>query len=264
MKILFIGDIVAKPGRKTIEKILPEIKEEYSPDFVIANAENLSHGNGFSPDHIGKMQKAGIDFFTSGDHTWGNKKGVIELDNPDFPVIRPANYASDKVPGKGYKIIEVSSANKILVINLLGRVFIRRDYECPFHYVDKILKENADEKFAAIIVDLHAEASSEKYAMSFYLDGRVTAVLGTHTHVPTADYRILENGTATMTDVGMTGPYDSVIGVKKDIIIESFLSQMPGKFEPENNGPMVFNAALIEIDKNTAKALTIQHIQKVI
>ncbi len=264
MKVLFIGDIVAKPGRALIKDVLPEIREEYAPDLILANAENLTHGNGFSPDHIKELQKAGVDFFSSGDHSWGNKKGMEKLDDKNFPVIRPANYPSENVPGRGYAIVKSNSGDKVLFINLIGRVFMKRDYDCPFRTVDRILKETADEKFDAIIVDFHAEASSEKYAMGFYLDGRVSAVLGTHTHVPTADARVLDEGTAVMTDVGMSGSYDSVIGVKKEVILDSFLTQMPFKYEPETAGKMVFNAAIIELDEKSSKALNVQHVQKII
>jgi metallophosphoesterase (TIGR00282 family) len=264
MKILFIGDIVAKPGRETIKKILPGVISEHKPDLVIANAENLSHGNGFAPDAIDEMKKAGIDFFTSGDHAWGNKVGMMNLGDSKFPVIRPANFPRENVPGKGYQVIEDKMMNRVLVVNLIGRVFMKKHYDCPFRAIDQILRETGGERVSAIIIDMHAEATSEKYAMGFYTDGRVSAVIGTHTHVPTADARILDNGTALMADVGMTGSLDSVIGVKKEIIIKSFLTQMPVKHEPEADGKMVFNGCLIEIDDKTKKALNVQHIQKII
>lgn len=262
MKILAIGDIFAKSGRKTIQKLLPEIIQEHTPDLVIANAENLSHGNGFSPEHITAMQEAGINFFTSGDHTWGNKSGIMKLNDPNFPVIRPANYPSPNTPGKGYKIIEDGNLNKILIISLLGRVFMKKDYDCPFKKFDQILQETAHENPNAIFIDFHTEATSEIAAFGFYADGKASIVVGTHTHVPTADTRILEHNTAFMTDIGMTGPLDSVIGVKKDIIINSFLTQMPVKHEPELQGKMVLNAVLVGIDEKTKKAQNIQHIQK--
>jgi metallophosphoesterase (TIGR00282 family) len=262
MKILFLGDIVAKPGRETVKKILPEIIKKHKPDFIFANAENLSHGNGFTPETITEMQKAGVDFFTSGDHAWGNKMGMLEIASEDFPVIRPANFPPE-VPGTGYFVVKGKNGHKVLVINLIGRVFMKKNYDCPFRMVDKILKQTEKEKFDAIFVDIHAEATSEKYAMGFYLDGRVSAVIGTHTHVPTADERILDKGTAFMSDVGMTGSLDSVIGVRKDLIITSFLTQMPVKHEPEFGGKMVFNACLINVvSKN--KSSQIARIQKII
>ncbi|MBU1151443.1 TIGR00282 family metallophosphoesterase [Patescibacteria group bacterium] len=263
MKILFIGDIVGKSGRWTVEEFLPKMKETHRPDLVIANAENLSHGNGFSPKGIAEMRRAGVNFFTTGDHAWGNRDGMNELGKKDFPVIRPANFPNEKTPGNGYEIFQTDLLDKVLVINLIGRVFMKKHYDCPFKAVDKILQETANEDLAAIFVDFHAEATSEKYAMGFYLDGRVSAVIGTHTHVPTADLRILEGGTAFMADVGMTGSLDSVIGVNKDIIINSFLTQLPVKHQIETNGQMVFNAVIVEIDDKTQKALTVSHLQEI-
>jgi hypothetical protein len=264
MKILFIGDIFARPGREVIRKILPQVKKQYSPDFIIANAENTTHGNGFSPETIAELQKVGVNFFTLGDHAWGNHDGVLKIDDPKFPVIRPANYPPKNVPGRGYAIVDGPMMTKILIINLMGRVFMKRDFDCPFRALDSILEQTRHENFSAIIVDFHAEATSEKYALGFYADGRVSAVLGTHTHVPTKDLRILEGGTAFISDVGMTGPLDSVIGVKKEIIIRSFLTQMPVKHEPETEGKMVFNAVLLELDDKTKKALNVEHIQEFI
>jgi 2',3'-cyclic-nucleotide 2'-phosphodiesterase len=258
MKILFVSDIFAKPGRQVINKILPELKKKYDPDLVIGNCENLSHGNGFSSKAILEMQKAGIDFFTSGNHVWGNKSGVAELDNNDFPVIRPYNFPN-KVPGRGYEIVK-----GILIINLTGQVFMKKHYDSPFNAIDEILEKTAHEKLKGIFIDFHAETSSEKYALAYYLDGRVSAIIGTHTHVPTADLRILPKGTAFMTDAGMNGSLDSVIGVKKELIIESFKTQMPVKHEPETSGQMVFNAVLIELDDDGKKALNVEHVQKII
>lgn len=264
MKILFIGDIVARPGRETLAKVLPKVKKKYKPDFVIANAENASHGNGFSPSAIMEMQDAGVDFFTTGDHAWDNKSGASKLDDKDFPVIRPANYPLEDIPGRGWQVAEDHAGHKILVINLMGRVFIKKHFDCPFRALDRILRENAHKKLSAIFVDFHAEATSEKYALGFYADGKVTAVIGTHTHVPTADFRILDGGTAFMADAGMTGSLDSVIGVKKDLMVPSFITQLPVKHEPETKGKMVFNGVLIELDGKTKKALNVLHIQEII
>ena len=261
MKIVFLGDIVGRPGRETVAKFLPNVKEKYSPDLIIANAENISHGNGFSPDAIKEMMNLGVNFFTTGDHAWDNKKGASKLDDKDFPVIRPANYPPKNVPGRGYDIVADASGHKVLVINLIGRVFIKKDFDCPFRKLDEILEETKNENLSGILVDLHAEATSEKYAMGFYADGRVSAVVGTHTHVPTRDLRTLENGTAYISDIGMTGSLDSVIGVKKDIILHSFLTQLPVKHEVEDHGTMVFNAVVIELDEKTRKALNVEYVQ---
>jgi metallophosphoesterase (TIGR00282 family) len=264
MKILFIGDIFGKAGRDTVKKILPDIKAEHSPDFVIANCENLTHGNGFSPEHIEEMTACGIDYFTSGNHVWGNSHGVMSLGNPKFPVLRPANYPSKDTPGRGYAVLETGMMDKILIVSLMGLVFMKNNLDCPFKTIDRILQENSHERFSAIIVDLHAETTSEKYAFGFYVDGRVSAVLGTHTHVSTTDARIFENGTAYISDVGMVGAYDSVIGVKKDLIVNKFLTQMPVKHVPESFGKMVFSAVLLDIDDKSKKALDIIQIQKFI
>lgn len=263
MKILFVSDIFGRPGRETVKAILPGLREKYAPDLVIANAENLAHGNGFSPEHINEMSRAGIDFFTSGNHVWGQIDGVKRLDDADFPVIRPANFPLGVgVPGRGSAIIEDAKGRKVLIINLMGRVFLKPDLDCPFKAADRILAEYEGEDLAGIFVDFHAETTSEKYALSFYLDGRVSAIVGTHTHVPTKDARILKNGTAAITDVGITGSVDSVIGVKKELILKHFLTGMPVKHEPEDQGEMVFNAVLIELDEGKNKALNIIHIQE--
>ena len=245
------------------KNLLPKLKEKYSPNLTIANAENLTHGNGFSPKHIEEMQEAGVDFFTSGNHFMGAKDGVAKLDDPDFPVIRPANYPSEGVPGRGYEIIKDSAKNKVLIVNLMGRVFLKKDFDCPFRVMDKILQETKGENLSAIFVDFHAEATSEKIALGQYLDGRVSAVIGTHTHVATCDSRILGEGTAYMSDVGFVGPLDSIIGVQKDTVINSFLTQLQFKHEPETTGEIVFNAVLVEVDEKTRKALNVEHVRKI-
>ncbi len=260
MKIFFIGDIFGEGGRRIVRDVLPGVKAKYSPDVVIANAENITHGSGFSYNSIEEMREAGIDFFTSGNHAWSNSDGREHLDDKDFPVLRPANFSAFKISGRGYDIFTCKNGEKILIINLMGRVFMKRDYECPFFMMDKILEETSNEDLSAIFLDFHAEATSEKEAMGFYLDGRVSAVIGTHTHVPTMDYRILKNGTAYMSDAGMTGPEDSVIGVRKEIIIKSFLTQIHAKHEPETSGPMLFNGVIIEVDSSTQKALNVEHV----
>ncbi len=262
MKILFIGDIVGRGGRDMVRETLHSLRKKEKPDLVIANCENLSHGNGFTGKAIEEMQEAGVNFFTNGNHVWGNKDGVNRLGNSNFPVIRPANYPGEETPGEGYRIIKDGNGKKILIANLMGRVFMKKDYDCPFRKMDQILKETSKEKLSGIFLDFHAEATAEKIALAHYLDGRVSAVIGTHTHVPTADCQILEKGTAFMSDAGMVGPTNSVIGVKKEIIIQSFLDQMPVKYQPETTGKMIFSSVMIEVDEKTKKALNIYHIQK--
>lgn len=262
MKILFLGDIFGNPGRDAVKSFLPEIKKKFKPGLVIANGENMTHGKGMTQEHVNDMIEAGVDFFTSGNHIWANKDVMGQLDNPKFPVIRPANYPPD-VPGSGYRIIQDYMMRKVLVINLIGRVFMKDDFDCPFRKVDEILEAVKNEKLSAIIVDFHAEATSEKVALGHYLDGRVSAVIGTHTHIPTADPRILDEGTAYITDAGMVGPRDSVIGLRKDTIIRQFLTQLPVKHDVAES-ECVFSAVLIDIDAKTKKANSIEHIFDVV
>jgi len=258
MKILFIGDIVARPGRRTVKELLPAIREEYSPDVIIANGENMAHGRGISEETVKEMQEAGVTFFTSGNHIFANPVAVPKLDDKKFPVIRPANFPPGN-PGRGYHVIETGKLQKILIINLIGRVFMKQNYDCPFRIADQIINEHMCDNLSATIVDFHAEATSEKVALGHYLDGRVSAVVGTHTHIPTADPTILSGGTAYITDVGMVGVTDSVIGVQKEPIIKGFLTQMPFKYEIVD-GPSIFAGVLIEIDESTKKATDIKQI----
>lgn len=258
MKILFIGDIVGKPGRKTVKELLPKLKEEHQPDLILANAENASHGSGITEEAIDELTKAGIDYFTSGNHIYNNKTAIPKLDYKNFPVIRPANYPPGN-PGRGYHIFETGKMQKILIVNLMGRVFIKESYDCPFRKIDEIIEETKADQPQAIIVDFHAEATSEKVAFGHYVDGRVSAVVGTHTHIPTSDAKILSEGTAYITDTGMVGVEDSVIGAEKEGIIKSFLTQMPFKREIAD-GATTFNAVLIEINEATGKAESIRQI----
>ncbi|MFH1218293.1 MAG: TIGR00282 family metallophosphoesterase [Candidatus Peregrinibacteria bacterium] len=258
MKILFIGDIVGKGGRNTVGAVLGGILKKYKPDFVVANAENLTHGNGFSPEHIDKMMELGIHFFTSGNHVWENMKGAKKLDEKGYPVIRPENYPAG-TPGRGWDIV-----NGVLVINLIGQAFMHSHYDNPFLAVDKILENVKGKKYAASFVDFHAETTSEEYAMGYYLDGRVSAVLGTHTHVPTKDFRVMDKGTAFISDVGMVGSLDSIIGVKRESVMQRFLTQRPAKHEPEDEGKMWFNAVIFEVNEKTGLSKSIEHIQKIL
>ncbi len=257
MKILFIGDIVGKPGREAVNKTLPELKKKEKIDFVIANAENLAHGKGFTTATIDEMMSAGVDYFTSGNHIWDNKTNLSKLDDKSFPLLRPANFPPD-VYGRGYAVVETGMMKKILIINLMGRVFMKHYLDCPFRALDKILLDNAHENFDAIFVDFHAEATSEKVALAQYADGRVSALVGTHTHVPTADNRILNEGTAYVSDAGMTGPIDTVIGVDKNSVIRNFLTQFPYPFTIPESGPKTFNSVIIEINTSTKKAISIE------
>lgn len=260
MKILFIGDIVGRPGRRAVKQFLPDLKNELQPDLIIANCENICHGSGISEDTINEMLEAGVQFFTSGNHVFAQKKILPKLDDKSFPVIRPANFPPGN-PGRGFEVYQTAKMQKILIVNLMGRVFIKRDYDCPFRKMDEIINEHKHEKLDAVIVDMHAEATSEKIALAHYLDGKVSAVIGSHTHVPTADSQILEGKTAFISDVGMSGAIDSVIGAKKEPIIKSFLTQMPFKYEIED-GKSVFATVCIDINNSTKETENITQIIK--
>lgn len=262
MILFFIGDIFGRPGRNTVKNLLKQYREKYNPDLVIANAENMRHGKGVTEENILEMQSAGVDFFTSGNHVFKESSIVPFLDQPRLPLLRPANFPP-KAPGRGYQIIQTPLMKKVLVINLLGRVFMPQQVDCPFRAADAILKEFEHENLSAVFIDFHAEATSEKAALAYYLDGRVSAVIGTHTHVPTADARILPDGTAFQSDVGFTGPLHSIIGAEKNAVIQNFLTQMPVKHDVAT-GPTVFNAVMITIDDTTKKATNIQTFQDVL
>ena len=261
LKVLFFGDIVGKIGRKAMAKVLPELKKKHQPDLVLANAENLAHGIGLTAKTIEEMREAGVDYFTSGNHIY--KKEAIEevLNSTDSLVIRPANYPPQN-PGPGVKMIELG-VKKVLMVNLIGRVFMAEDFDCPFRKFDEIYEKYKEEN-PVIIVDFHAEATSEKVALGHYLDGRATALLGTHTHVPTADQQILSQGTAYVSDVGMVGAYDSVIGVDKKNVINMFLTQMPLRHEMKEQGKAQVNGVLVEIDVKKRKALKIERLDQIV
>lgn len=260
MKILFIGDIMGKIGRETVKKILPKLKKELKPDLVIANAENLAHGKGVTESTLQEMMEAGVDWFTGGDHSFSREKTIETIYNNGLPILRPANF-SDFAPGKEYAVIE-RGKRKILLINLIGRVFMSMDYACPFKKLDDILTNFAEQNFSAIIVDMHAEATSEKIALKHFADGRVSAVIGTHTHVMTADDEITAKGTAYLTDVGMAGLSEGVIGVDKENIIKTFLTQIKYSHVMPATGKTSLNAALITIDGKSSKATAIKRVIK--
>jgi len=227
MNILFLGDIVGSPGRRAVEELLNRLVDHHLIDLVVANAENASGGIGITPPVADQLLNLGIDLLTSGNHIWKHKEIISYLEDTDR-LLRPANYPPD-TPGRGFAILETALGEKVAVINLEGRVFMN-PLECPFRTVESILTALPPE-VKAVVVDMHAEATSEKLAMGWYLDGRVSAVVGTHTHVQTADERVLPQGTGYITDIGMTGPVNSVIGMKTEIILERFLTQRPQSFK---------------------------------
>jgi hypothetical protein len=256
MQILFIGDIVGRPGREAVAAFLPELQKEHKLDLVIANAENASGGRGLTKEVAYELYDYGIHFLTMGNHVWDQKE-IIKFIDDETKLIRPANYPKG-VPGKGYGFV-IRNGIKTGIINLSGRVFLP-PLENPFTMVNQIINMMAVET-PVIIVDFHAEATSEKVALGWFLNGKVSAVLGTHTHVQTADARVLDQGTAYITDVGMTGPRDSVLGVKKEIIINNFLTQMPVRFEVAN-GVNQLNAVVLQVDEKNGKTQRIIPIQK--
>lgn len=260
MKILFFGDIVGKVGRAGVKKILPDLIKKHKPDVIIANAENLAHGTGITPKTVNELVQAGVHFFTSGNHVWDKPTGEELLQDFNPIVLRPYNYGGTK-SGKGVKELSVGD-EKLLVINLQGQVFMKDEVSNPFMALDEILKEHPPKNYQAILVDFHAEATSEKVAMGWFADGKVSAVVGTHTHVPTADARILPEGTAFITDVGMTGANDSVIGVEKENILKQFLTGEKKRKEYAEEGTCFLNAILIETKEG--KATSIEQIQELV
>ena len=254
MRILAIGDIIGKPGRKAIEEILPDLVCDHNIDLVVGNGENAAGGIGLTLSTARDLFDAGIDVITTGNHVWAHKEIIPYLDS-ELALLRPLNYPPTN-PGRGYLF-----KNNVLIVNLVGRVFIGH-FDCPFRAMDQLLAD-FEHKSIPIIVDFHAEATSEKVAMGRYLDGRVSAVFGTHTHVGTIDAHILSGGTAYVTDIGMVGPRDSVIGDDPDAVINRFLTQRPGRLSV-GKGKVSFDAILVEVDENTGKAVDIKRIRKTV
>ena len=258
MKVLLIGDIVGKPGREAVKRIVPEFCKSRAVDLVVANAENIAGGSGLTYSTADEVLASHVDLLTSGDHIWKKKEIYERLEN-DKRILRPANYP-DSCPGKGHSIVKTGSGKAVGVINVLGRVFMRDVDSCPFktarNIIDKMSKETK-----IILVDIHAEATSEKIALGRFLDGLVSVVFGTHTHVQTSDERILPGGTAYITDIGMTGPLDSVIGRDKEAVIKHFLTCMPTKFEVADKD-VELHGAIVDIDEETGKAVSIERVRE--
>lgn len=257
MNILFIGDIVGNPGREAIKILLPKIKKEEAIDFTVANAENAAGGAGLTPGVADELLEMGVDVLTTGDHIW-DRKEILEVIDKEHRILRPLNYP-EGAPGIGSIVLNSKSGTKVGVINLVGRVFMQA-VECPFKTgikeVNKIKEETP-----VVIVDIHAEATSEKLALCWYLDGLVTAICGTHTHIQTADERIFQKGTAYLTDLGMTGPFDSVLGRRPEQIIRRFITGLPTRFEMADSNVQL-QGAVINCDAKTGRANSIKRIQK--
>ena len=254
MIIAFIGDVVGQSGRRMVAHVLPRLRNDHKADIVIANAENSAGGFGFNPPGIAEMEAAGVDFFTTGNHVWDKREGIPLLENRPN-IIRPANYPD--APGRGMQHVP-GTDGRVAVINLQGRVFLP-PLDCPFRTVDRLLSELPRET-RVVVVDMHAEATSEKIAMGYYLDGRVSLVLGTHTHVPTKDARIFPGGTGYVTDVGMTGSNDSILGVRKVDVIERFLNMRPTRFEVARDD-LRCDFVVADIDETNGKVRRLEHLQ---
>lgn len=259
MRILFIGDIVGRPGREAVQEHLPRLRQELGPDAILANGENAAGGIGIAPEQADELFDLGIDVITLGNHVWKKKEILPYLDQHDR-LIRPLNFPGNP-PGAGSTVITTRSGHRLGIINLQGRVFFDTHLDCPFRAAVREARKLRAET-PAIVVDFHAEATSEKSALAWYLDGQVSAVLGTHTHVQTADERILPKHTAFISDVGMTGPVDSVIGIRREDVLERFLSQMPVRFRVARTGPVEFSAVMVEIDPANGRAVQIQRLRR--
>jgi metallophosphoesterase (TIGR00282 family) len=258
MRILMVGDVVGRPGRRTATALVPELRRQEQVDLVIANGENAAGGRGLTPDTADELLGCGVDVLTSGNHIF-HQKDIIPYLEMDVPVLRPLNYPPG-VPGRGHTVVHAASGLQVLVVNLCGRVNLM-DLDSPFQRIDRLFRDFVSVP-PVIVVDFHAETTSEKQAMGWFLDGRVSAVLGTHTHVPSADARILRHGTAYVTDVGMVGPYNSILGDRIEPIVSHFLTQMPARFEV-GDGPVAFNSVVIDID-DTGRACSIRRIDRVV
>ena len=254
MNLLFIGDIFASAGRGVVSERLPGIVAEESIDFIVANAENSAGGFGVTPSIAEELLELGIDILTSGNHIWDKREIYDYLDKQPQLLLRPGNYA-EGLPGKGVQVVRARNGVQVGVINLQGRTYMPAT-DCPFRKADRLLTD-LPETVKVRFLDFHAEVTSEKVAMGWYLDGRVSAVIGTHTHIPTADERVLPGGTAYLTDSGMTGPYDSVIGVEREPILRKFLTSTPVKMEAAR-GRVELHGAIVDIDEQTGRARSIR------
>jgi len=259
VNILFIGDVIGRPGREAVAALLPELRRQHHLVFTIANAENAAGGMGITPQVAAQLFHAGVDVLTSGNHVWRRREALPFLDQ-EPRLLRPANYPP-QAPGRGAGLFPVAHNHPVAVLNLLGRTFMD-PMDCPFRAADREI-ELFRGKTNLIVVDMHAEATSEKLAMGWFLDGRVSAVIGTHTHVQTADERVLSHGTAYITDVGMTGPRDSILGVKPDPVISRFVTGLPGRFEVAA-GPVVFSGVVMDIDPETGRAHAIRRVLQLV
>lgn len=266
-RVIAFGDVVGRTGRQAIKKILPRWKKLYRPDLIVANVENLAHGSGITPKTLKELSEVGVQIFTGGDHSFAKVEAEEIFNQPDSSLLRPANLLK-KLPGHGEKLFNIAS-QPVLVINLLGKVFIEEKMEKmevpvenPFRAVEKILERHSAVKNKIILVDFHTEATSEQVAMGYFLDGRISSLWGTHTHIPTADATILENGTGFITDIGMTGASGTVLGVAKEAVLNRFLNEDKSRFDWPETDRATINALYLEIDTKTKKTKKIKLLQK--
>ncbi len=259
MKILFLGDVFGKPGRQAVKHFVPKLIARDGIDLVVANAENSAGGAGVTPDGAEELLACEVDLLTSGTHIWSKREIVPYLEAAASRLLRPANYP-EGTPGRGRGIAQTPDGRRLGVVNVEGRVFMR-DLDDPFRIAEREIAALKDSGVKCILVDVHCDATSEKNAMGHFLDGRVSAVVGTHTHIQTADERVLAGGTAYITDVGMCGPWDSVIGVKKELVLQRFLTQRPVGFEPAKRETYL-QGAIIDVDDATGRARSIVRVQE--
>lgn len=265
MNILYVGDVMGEAGIRVVERVLPELRREEQLDLVIAQSENVTDGKGITPEDFTRLQAAGVDFCTGGNWSLYRDEILPALDDPDEPIIRPANYPAGTA-GLGYKYIETAKGN-VLVVSLLGQIVGRdadKPTDNPLHVIDHILTQARDTAHVATVVNFHGDFSSEKRVIGYYLDGRVTAVIGDHWHVPTADADVLPKGTAHQTDAGMCGSLDSSLGVKLEVIVDRWKSNVPSRNLLETTGRMQFNALLVDADERTGLARSARHIQRIL
>ena len=255
MRILFVGDVVGRPGREAVKALLPKLRSELAIDLAIVNGENAAGGAGLTAELARELHDSGADVVTNGNHVWDQRTFMTEIDDLDF-AIRPLNLPPSN-PGRGWLV-----SGGVLVANAIGRVFMAA-YDDPFRAVDALLDGLGDDAPRVRILDWHAEATSEKVAMGWHLDGRFSAVLGSHTHIPTADARVLPGGTAFVSDTGMVGPRDSVLGMRVDIILERFRTLLPRRFEVAD-GPVVFNSVVVDVDEATGRARSIERVDRLV
>ena len=249
-----VGDVIGRGGRNALCGLLPGLRDELKIDFVTAQGENLAGGFGLTRNTVADLLDSGVDVVTTGNHVWDRREFVEELDDPSLPVLRPMNYPA-VAPGRGSV-----DMGPVAVVNLIGRVFVG-EFDSPFSAIDDLLASGWG-KGKPLVVDFHAEATSEKVALGWHLDGRASAVCGTHTHVPTADHRVLPGGTAYVSDLGMVGSPDSVIGMQVDDVLKRFLTGVPTRMRPVEKGPINFNSVLIEVDDETSKAVAVSRVDR--